>query len=65
MAGLAKSTNKRVQIIKVKDKKDFLDAFNRSHPSPDMLELSRKAWELFGETDSSISRDIRSKTDAV
>ena len=40
MAGLAKSVGNRVQIIQVKSKNEFLDAFSQSRPSSDMLELT-------------------------
>ena len=49
MAGLAKSPRgNRTKIIRVKDKKEFIKAFNEAKPKKEFFDSCRKAGELFG-----------------
>lgn len=40
-------TENRTKIIRVKDKKEFIKAFNEAKPSKEFFESCRKAGELF------------------
>jgi len=48
MAVLAKPVNK-VPVIRGKDKKRFVEAFNNAKPSKELLESCEKAGRLFGQ----------------
>lgn len=48
MTILAKPSNK-VPVIQVKDREKFVEAFNNSMPSKELLESCEKAGELFGQ----------------
>lgn len=47
MAVLAKPSNKMV-VIRVEDKKKFVENFNNSKPSKEFMESCKKAGRLFG-----------------
>lgn len=48
MTILAKPSNK-VPVIRVNDREKFVEAFNNSMPSKELLESCEKAGELFGQ----------------
>lgn len=49
MAGMAKTKDK-LTVLHVKDKKEFIKAFNTNKPSDEFIGSCKKAWRLFGET---------------
>lgn len=60
MTILAKPSNK-VPIIRVNDREKFVEAFNNSMPSKELLESCEKAGEFFGPKNNvtSIDSDMR------
>lgn len=48
MAGMAKSPkDARIEVVRVENKKDFINNFNESKPSGEFFEECRKAGKLF------------------